>query len=251
MSTWVLLRGLTRESRHWSGFAAAFAEQAPDAHVIALDLPGNGRMNHLRSPLRVEAMAQHCRAELRAHAVPPPYHLLAMSLGAMVATAWAAVAPDEIERCVLVNTSLRPFNPFWQRLRPASYLQLLRLMLWPHADRAAEEAIFRLTSRQRAAGDVLERWVAWRRDAPVSRANALRQLWAAARYRAPPQRPAPPTLLLASRGDCLVDSRCSLALVAAWRCALATHPNAGHDLPLDDAPWVARQVREWLRALGD
>jgi hypothetical protein len=27
---------------------------------------------------------------------------------------------------------------------------------------------------------------------------------------------------------------------------LAIHPGAGHDLPLDDAPWVAQQVRDWL-----
>jgi hypothetical protein len=24
------------------------------------------------------------------------------------------------------------------------------------------------------------------------------------------------------------------------------HPSAGHDLPLDDGPWVAAQVRDWL-----
>jgi pimeloyl-ACP methyl ester carboxylesterase len=53
-----------------------------------------------------------------------------------------------------------------------------------------------------------------------------------------------PLLLLASRGDALVDPRCSLAIAQRWACEIAMHPWAGHDLPLDDADWVVQQVRE-------
>ena len=35
-----------------------------------------------------------------------------MSLGAMVAVAWANAHPQELARCVLINASLRPFSPF-------------------------------------------------------------------------------------------------------------------------------------------
>ena len=73
------------------------------------------------------------------------------------------------------------------------------------------------------------------------------QLVAAARYRAPLARPAPPLLILASEHDALVDHSCSRQLARHWTTAFAEHPTAGHDLPLDDGPWVARQVGHWLR----
>ena len=90
---WILLRGLTREAAHWGAFADGFAQSVPGDAVLALDLPGNGEFHHLASPWSVQGMVQACRAELARRAVAPPYHLLAMSLGAMVATEWARVAP--------------------------------------------------------------------------------------------------------------------------------------------------------------
>ncbi|CAG1019832.1 hypothetical protein BURC_04750 [Burkholderiaceae bacterium] len=247
MSTWVLLRGLTRESRHWGGFAQTLREQVPDARLVPLDLPGNGRLNALRTPRSVEEMAEFARAELRRQGVAPPYHVLAMSLGAMVTVAWSRDHPQELAACVLINTSLRPFSPFTHRLRPASAVTLLRLMLLARTDREWEETILRMTSRHRERHPaVLDDWLAWRRENPVARANALRQLLAAARFRAPLAKPEPPMLILASAQDALVDPRCSRQLASRWGVAIAEHASAGHDLPLDDGPWVAAQVRDWL-----
>ena len=245
---WVLLRGLTRERRHWGAFPQIFAQTVPAACVIALDLPGNGALHRERSPARVDAMAEHCRAALRQRGVKPPYRVLAMSLGAMVATAWAASHPHELAAAVLINTSLRPFNRTTWRLKPANYTTLARLMLTRPTARASEQAVLRLTSRA-ALHDpaLLDIWTTYRRECPVSPANALRQLWAAARFRAPLVQPLTPVLLLTSAADALVDTRCSLQLARQWGCPVATHPSAGHDLPLDDGPWVAQQVRDWLR----
>jgi len=83
----------------------------------------------------------------------------------------------------------------------------------------------------------------------VSASNAMRQLLAAARFRAPEVAPPAPLLVLCSRGDRLVDPQCSIRLAAAWNARLAVHPTAGHDLPLDDGPWVAARVREWTADL--
>ena len=95
---------------------------------------------------------------------------------------------------------------------------------------------------------MLQRWLGYQREFPVTRANALRQLWAAARFRAPAARPAVPLLVLCSAGDQLVDHRCSLRLAEAWRAEQRVHADAGHDLPLDDGAWVAAQVADWLAA---
>lgn len=247
---WILLRGLMRDARHWGGFAETFSA-AVGAPVVTLDLPGNGSRHRETSPASVPAMADWCRAELQRLGIAPPYRVFAMSLGAMVAVAWAAQAPEEIDAVVLVNTSLKPFSPFWRRLQPRAWPTVLRNALTAPDAEAQERTVLRLTSRQHA-GDaaLLAQWTDWHRAQPVSRANGLRQLWAAAQYRAPRAAPHSRLLVLTTKGDALVDHRCSLTLARAWKTALAVHASAGHDLPLDDGAWVAAQVRQWLSGIS-
>jgi pimeloyl-ACP methyl ester carboxylesterase len=247
MSTWILLRGLMRETRHWGEFPALLREHLDAAEVIALDLPGNGRLHRLRSPLDIAQMAEHCRRELSARGIAPPYHVLGLSMGAMVAVAWGARHPQELRACVLINSSLRRFDPFYRRLRPGVW-QALPTLIGGDAVQQ-ERAILRLTSsRGDTQSAILETWLAYRRECPVTRRNALRQLIAAARYRAPALRPAMPVLVLSSARDALVHPCCSRHLAERWQASLAIHPDAGHDLPLDDAAWVARQISAWLAA---
>ena len=244
-NTWIFLRGLTRESGHWGDFVAQFQQALPGSRVVTLDLPGNGALHGTRSPWSVAEMMAHCRAQLAARHMAPPYNLLAMSLGAMVALEWAGEAPQDLAAAVLINTSLQPFSPFWQRLRPAHYAALLRLALFGGTPLAWECTALRLTSK-RGDASVLPRWLQLRQQHPVSRGNALRQLIAAARYEAPRSLPRIPVLVLGSELDSLVSVACAKALARHGACALRRHPDAGHDLPLDDGPWVAQQVRQWL-----
>ena len=247
MSIWILLRGLTRERRHWGGFPELLCHEFPHARVIALDLPGNGEFNAATSPLSVAEMAAHCRNELARQGVLPPYRLLAMSMGGMVATAWAQQFHSEVEVCVLINTSFAAFSPQHERLRPGAWPALLRL-LFARKARSKEQLVFSLTSQlAHAPPSLLDEWVAIRLSRPVRVRNALRQLIAAVRFCAPTSAPAL-TLLLASAGDGLVNARCSKAIARRWNCTIAMHPTAGHDLPLDEGEWVAREVREWLVA---
>lgn len=244
---WVLLRGLTREARHWGSFPQHLSEACGGARVICLDLPGNGALNGLASLRSVEAMADHCHAALASHGIVVPCRVLAMSLGAMVAVAWAQRHPADLAAAVLLNTSLRPFSPFYRRLRPANYLPLLRLLGLNSSDRDLETAILHMTTqRVSEPAAVIEQWLRWRRENPVSRRNALLQLLAAARYQAPRTRPLGRLLLLAGARDTLVDARCSAQLAARWNATFAVHPAAGHDLALDDESWVLARVRLWL-----
>lgn len=249
---WILLRGLTRESAHWGDFAAGLQHALPADQVLALDLPGNGQFHTVHSPLSVQAMVRACRSELARRAVAPPYHLLAMSLGAMVATEWATAAPGEVAGCVLINTSMRPFSPFYQRLRPHNLAALLQLMwTWrsqsARGAEAAEQIVLRITSNRASDhGAVIPLWAAVRQQRPVSAHNALRQLVAAARYRAPAVPPGVPLMLLGSTQDQLVAHQCSEAIAKAWGSPLQRHPCAGHDLPLDDPQWVINEVLQWV-----
>lgn len=244
--TWVLLRGLMRDARHWGAFPDVLRAAIPGTKLCLLDLPGNGLRNLETSPASVPTMAEWVRAELLRQGLPPPYRVFAMSLGAMVAVAWADAHPEELECAVLANTSLKPISPFYRRLQPAAWPLLLRMALTNPDARAAEEAILQLTSRHLdQTCSVLDDWTRWRLSHPVSRANALRQLLAAMRFTAPQRAPQTRLLLLTGAQDRLVDTRCSQALAATWQCEIAVHPTAGHDLPLDDAAWVAQHIRRW------
>jgi pimeloyl-ACP methyl ester carboxylesterase len=235
MSTWVLLRGLTREARHWGEFPGRLAEALPDATPVCLDLPGNGRLSDRMSPLTVAGLLESVRAQLVAARAAPPYHLLALSLGGMVAVEWCLRHPAELAGAVLVNTSLRPFSPMHRRLRWQRWPTVLRLLFDLDGNRARERAVLGLTSRRAEREPFLiDDWVAWRGEHRVSRANALRQ--------------GVPLLVLGSRGDTLVDPRCSIDLARRWGVPLALHPDAGHDLPLDDADWVVDRIRAWPQA---
>jgi pimeloyl-ACP methyl ester carboxylesterase len=245
MACWVLLRGLTREAGHWGSFVGQFQQAMPTDCVVALDLAGNGELHQRLSPCRVQDMVSDCRAQLTQRKLEPPYHVLAMSLGAMVSVCWAHLHPQDIAAQVLINTSMRPFNPFYQRLLPANYATLLRMMLLGASPQVWERTLLHLTSNV-GDGSVLAAWLALRQAHPVTRVNALRQLLAAARFHAPQTPPETSTLLLASAQDHLVSVACSLSLARHWSCDLRTHPSAGHDLPLDDGPWVARQVQDWI-----
>lgn len=249
MTTWVLLRGLMREARHWGEFLAQFNEVAGTNTIVTLDFPGNGSLHGQRSASSVTEMTEFCRLQLQQMGHYPPYRLLAMSLGAMVAVDWATRYPVELDCMVLINTSLAPYSPFYWRLRPANYLALFGTLLL--GSKTQQQAlILRITSnamrskQQRMA--LLKLWVGYARECPVTRGNVRRQLCAAAGYHAVSGQPLIPVLLLTGQQDQLVDSRCSEVLAARWQCPIKRHPTAGHDLPLDEGVWVTQQVKDWL-----
>jgi len=243
VTTWVLLRGLAREACHWGDFPALLAAHSPHTRVVTVDLPGNGEANASRSPADVPSIAEACRDTLRQRGLQPPFGVIAMSLGAMVTVDWAHRHPHELARAVLINTSLRPFSPFHQRLRPSAWAPLLTAALSRDPLRR-EQAVWQLTSHRppQDREAIVASWARLSRERPVQLSNALRQLLAAARYRAPATPPRVPMLLLCSARDGLVHPACSRAVAHGWTLALETHPWAGHDLPLDDPAWVVGQV---------
>ncbi|MGL4996045.1 MAG: alpha/beta fold hydrolase, partial [Deefgea sp.] len=144
-------------------------------------------------------------------------------------------APQEIARATLINTSLKPISPFYQRLRPRNYIALLSMLCSTPAKQ--ELLILQLTSNTSQAA-TLAQWIQYQQQYPITRVNILRQLWAAATYRAESKPPSVPMQLLSSPHDRLVDHQCSNTLARIWDVPHDIHPSAGHDLPLDDPAWV-------------
>lgn len=246
--TWVLLRGLVREQRHWEEFPARLAAALPPgSRVVCIDLPGNGVYWQQRSPSSIAGMVEAARQDLAAQGVPGPVHLLALSLGAMTAFEWMSRYPDEVGGAVLLNTSLSAFSPFWQRLRPRNYLRILRDVLLRRAPEHRERMVLEVSTNLLADREFyVQRWTGYARERPVSVGNSLRQLLAAARYRAPANPPRCPVLLLNGAGDRLVDPRCSDAIAGALHLPLRRHPTGGHDLALDAPDWVVAQVTGFI-----
>ena len=247
--TWVLLRGLTREARHWGGFADQLAAHIGHDAIMALDLPGNGDFYQQPSPTSVSSMALFARRQLLTLGIKPPYSLVAMSLGGMVATNWAQRFPMEVDRLVLINTSMRPFSSITERLRPANWVKLgLLATRWQDSD-YVESTVHGLTCNLKSQQcKDLALWQQIRKIAPVSTSNALRQLWAAARFSCASSAPRCPVLVLSCKADRLVNPACSTQLAQAWQATHHSHLWAGHDLPHDDGQWVCERISGWFNA---
>lgn len=248
---WILLRGLVREARHWDGFTErlAMALQEP---ARAVDLPGNGVLWRDASPVSIDGMVEALRHELNETSIPGPHRVLAISLGGMVAVRWAQRYPAEVERLVLINSSLRGVAPFYQRLRPYQYPRLLAAMLLPLSHERRERLILRMTTRQQDDLEaVAQRYAQWQRDAPIRKANMVRQLLAAARgFDLPQALPGLPVLVLTSKADRMVSWKCSERIAQRWHWPLRWHTDSGHDLTLDDPEWVLAAIRQWLAESG-
>tara|TARA_R110002126_G_scaffold1441_4_gene8304 strand:+ start:4904 stop:5671 length:768 start_codon:yes stop_codon:yes gene_type:complete len=243
----LLLRGLTREQRHWGQFSPMLAEKLANP-VLCFDFAGTGELYQQRSPATISALRQSVRSQLLCHtAFNGKVHLVALSLGGMLAAEWALAYPAEVASLTLINSSARPLAPFYQRLRWQNYPTLARF-LWLSAS-AREQHILQLTTAQAFQNPQLVcQWQCWQQQRPVSAANALRQLLAASRFRLS-ARPDCQTLIISSQGDRLVSPQCSVALANYLKAIHHQHSWAGHDIALDDPGWLAAQIAEFIPSI--
>jgi pimeloyl-[acyl-carrier protein] methyl ester esterase len=245
-STWLLLRGLTREKAHWGTFKTQLEKAYPESRVEALDLPGMGIFYKDKSPNTIPEIT----AKVREHAqqqglLDAQVNLLAVSLGGMVALDWMQTNPAEINCGVLINVSLAQINPFYNRLRWQCYPQLLRTILQTDLYQRELAIIKLISNRAERYAELADVWQHIQRNHPVSLKNTLAQLIAAARYCPNNQKPQMPVLLLNSLGDRLVSPHCSAAISRLWNVPCITHHSAGHDLTTDDGDWVLEQVKNF------
>lgn len=242
----VLIRGLLREKRHWGLFYKQLCEQYPARTVLCLDLAGNGARHQAASPSSIQGMVNDLRVQLRIKEINPySIDIIAISMGGMIAIEWMTRYPNEIHSAVLINTSVRPYSPFYHRLNWRQYLTIINILRTTPENK--EALIMALTSNhQYQHQHTLDEWIAWRKQYPVSTRNALVQLQAAARYRVR-YSPTKPVLLIASEQDKLVNVTCSKMLASRWQLPLFLHPSAGHDLPLDDPDWLCDQIHNFYQ----
>ena len=240
----LLIRGLSREQRHWGAFRPMLAT-AINNPVLSYDFAGCGELYQQRSPCNISALRQSIRQQWQQQpGIGKQVHLVALSLGGMLAIDWAAQFPAEVASVSLINSSAGGLSPFYRRLRWQNYPLIFRSLLGAAPQR--ERLILRLSSaRAQVQQDLIPVWQLWQQQRPVSKANALRQLLAASRFRLPTTLGCP-LLVLSSLGDTLVDASCSAALAGYFNAEHKQHPWAGHDLALDDPNWLCQQLAAFI-----
>jgi pimeloyl-[acyl-carrier protein] methyl ester esterase len=262
-SQWVLIRGLAREARHWGHFPADLkksleALSGGPVRIDTLDLPGTGRFSEMKSPISINQITDFVRDKFIEHrtrlrqsgeVMPRETFLVSISLGGMVASRWLERWPDDFNGAVLINTSFKTVSPFYQRLKPQSYLHLFDIARRTNA-LERERAVLKLVSNRPDLFDQsAKEWAHIHLTRPVTYENFARQIVAAARFKSVLETPPVPVLLLNSLSDRMVSPSCSKEIADKWHAELKRHPTAGHDLAHDDAPWVTAQISDWWKRL--
>lgn len=236
----VLIRGLFREQRHWGEFPALLSKALPDADVICVDVPGTGRRNTERSPISIESMVDKIRGNLDARV---PVNIIAISMGGMIGLQWAAMYPNEVNCIICINTSAKNYSVFYHRLRPKNYLKIINALFSNIKYR--EQAIYSLVSNRTEKTEVIDDWISYAEEYPISKTNFFRQLLAALRFDI--TRPVNcRVLFISSLNDNLVSHSATKAIAESWHVPLLVNTVAGHDIPLDAPQWLCDKVEGFI-----
>jgi len=240
---WLLLRGLGRDQRHWGAFPKLLQQAFPEHRVLTPDLPGNGSLAHLKSPASIAQATNYYRLWVKEQAAIGPIALIGLSMGGMVALDWLNRFPEDISFACVINTSMKGCSLPWQRMRLSAMLRLLLFGLI--SKKQQEHQVRLLTTNMQSSPQALERqWYEWAKASSPGFFNLIRQLWAAANFEITHLSHHKKLLLLASSYDHLVKSSASRRIAERWKVPLIEHPQAGHDLSLDDPQWIVDLLME-------
>jgi pimeloyl-ACP methyl ester carboxylesterase len=246
--TWIMLRGLGRESAHWMEFVAQLRQRIPECRIECIDWPGNGEYAHSRSPCTIADGVAHLRQVCVERQLKPPYVLVGISMGGMAAIDWLAHFPEEITHAHVINTSIGGISYWYERMRIGS---LLKLLTSARTVRGRERAVAEVTLSPVSVNDaIIDHWVTIAANHPVVRSNLLRQIWSASHFSLRRPEYADRLTVYVSGEDRLVNPECSRDMARLWNVELVEHATAGHDLPLDDGDWLLEQLLRERRPLA-
>ncbi|MFK7826161.1 MAG: alpha/beta fold hydrolase [Oligoflexales bacterium] len=242
--TFVLLRGLAREAKHWGQFETALAQSSYCQKIIMCDLPGMGVHHNLIAPATIKQIVEFIKEKHHNKLQKEQdLFLIGLSLGGMVAYEYLRQHPDLFQRAAIINSSFRGLSPVYQRVRPAAFIQLLRIMAVKPSSRRESKILKLISNFHTEDQEVLQQFIRICTKRPVSMRNVISQLVAASRYRFKLSELSQfKGLVLCSSEDRLVSSHCSHAFAKALSWPIKEHSLAGHDLPLDAPEWILEEI---------
>jgi pimeloyl-ACP methyl ester carboxylesterase len=241
---WLILRGLTRDQRHWGAFPKTMSA-ALGTEVVGIDAPGFGTEYHRQSPKTMSGITDDIRSRFTGFRGEDEWSLLGISLGGMVTLDWCARYPEDFARAVIINSSASDSASLFDRFNPSAAFGLISSAV---RSPAAIERTALLASSNRPHEElepIAKQWAQWREQTPPSKASVLGQMVAATRFKLPATVKVP-ALVLNSRNDRLVSYKNSEAIAKRIGATLRVNETAGHDLATDDPDWICEQVAEWV-----
>lgn len=245
--TFVLLRGLGRESRHWGEFASLLKKQDFCSDIVFCDFPGAGVFYKEKGVHSIRAIVKHLVKYYQEEILKKkPLTLIGMSLGGMVAMEYVSQYPELFSEFVLINSSLGSLSPPYKRVRPSAIPLMVKI--GKSKDLVEQEqGILDLTSELKVHDlNILKDHVEIAKIAPIQKSMMLKQIYAGAVYRGPRKSFLTKGLVLYSKADKLVNPECSLSIAKHFMLSHKAHDTAGHDLTLDDPQWSVNSIREFL-----
>jgi len=240
MKNLLLIRGLSREKRHWGEFPD-FIESHLDVKVHTIDNLGVGEFYKEKAPTTIERNVDFLQEQFEEIYTKNPgeWYLLGISLGGMFVTEWAQRI-NPFKKVFVINSSFKNLSPLFKRISPRA-LRLMSKSLLLNNQRQ-EEIIYDLTSYRSATSEHAYfkkfEWIGYREKFPMSRENFLRQLASAASYRLH-KKPKNTMVILAAKNDELCHWTCGRDLANFCGAQFYLYEGlAGHDLPMDHPEFI-------------
>ena len=233
-----------RDKRHWDEFCNSLSKElvADNIEVLPFDTLGNGDNNQLESPLCITDYAKALLLQLPAS----NYCIIGLSMGGMIALEMARLAPSMVAKVVVINASASNLSPWYLRFNLIALLNAYWCRTKAEDVHWLEATALYISSEQHCNSEVLaKRWSQFRVEGRVSLRNALRQLWACARYRCSHSLQQP-VFVFSGRLDQLVAPSCSKAMAKHYHCRLIEFEQAGHDISIDVSAALTAQLKKAL-----
>lgn len=247
--SWLLVRGLSRETRHWADFPEHLRKSFPNSTVHVLELPGVGKKFKSPSPARIEDFVEDLRNDFQKIKELHPHKrwgLICVSLGGMIGLSWSNSYPGDFESLVIINSSGANLSWPWQRLSPKALKKIAKLF-FRNDLHEREKTILELTTHMTPlTQELVEKWASYAKEYPLKREVFLKQIYAASVFKVPESLHPKPLFLVGAKDE-LTDPACSKSLAQHFNAQLETHPNAGHDLPLEDPAWLCEKIKKWTQ----
>ncbi|MEQ1722449.1 MAG: alpha/beta hydrolase [Pseudobdellovibrio sp.] len=238
---WIFIRGLIRSKFHWGNFPELFKTQLNAENVECIEVPGNGYSSEQITPELIDVVISELRKQVSFKS--ESFGIVGISLGGMLATKWAQLYPDEVSHLVLINSS-SSLSPFYKRLNPTNYAGIIKNLAIANPA-AMEKFVLNATSNNKEIWlPLLKDYTDFQKKHPVSLNNFIQQLKLTSQVDFL-NTPKSKNLVLTSKADRLVSYECSESIAEAWKSKIYYHDSAGHDLPLDDANWVIKKIKEF------
>ena len=125
----LLIRGLSRETRHWGTFGKQVESSIDGLTVHCLEMPGAGMKMNITAPLTIRGYVENLRKEFLElkKIYDKNWYCFGISMGAIVTLEWGRCYPHDFRHLFLVNTSVRNLSPFWQRLRSKALIRMIKI----------------------------------------------------------------------------------------------------------------------------